>query len=86
MLKFLILISLLFFALNSVNAEDNYCYQKPEKCASGDVLILSISTDVAKYCDFDKQIISVARRTTADRFNNEEIVCVKAFEPRTEKK
>lgn len=68
-------------------AEDNYCYQKPDKCAAGDILILSLAEDVAKYCDFDKQVVSVERHTRSNSsFNNEEVVCVKIASPRSKLK
>lgn len=66
-----------------LHAEDNYCYQKPDKCAVGDILILSLVEDVAKYCDFDKKILSVDRYVrSSSSFNNQEVVFVKNAIPR----
>ena len=60
MMRNLLLLLLCYFVCRQrLNAEDNYCYQKPDKCAAGDILILSLSEDVAKYCDFDKQITAL---------------------------
>jgi hypothetical protein len=81
-LLFFILILAVLSMLSIVNAEDVYCYQKPDSCPAGAALILSLSEDVAKYCDFDKQIISVERRTSSSSFNNQEVVCVKTVAPR----
>lgn len=79
MLRKLFLSSVIMSSLiTNLHAEDNYCYQKPDKCSSGDILILTISEDVARYCDFDKQIIGMTRHTTSRSFNNQEVVCVKA--------
>lgn len=81
---------LLFVALIGVqpmlHAEDNYCYQKPDKCVAGDILILSLSEEVAKYCDFEKQITALRRHTTSSSFNNQEVVCVKIASPRVKLK
>jgi hypothetical protein len=78
--------TLIFLVLMSVQtvlyADDNYCYQKPDKCAAGDILILALSEEVAKYCDFDKQIAPLRRHTTSSSFNNQEVVCVKRVSPR----
>jgi len=77
----------MFCALSSLHAEGNYCYQKPDKCAAGDILILALSEDVAKYCDFDKQVVSVERHTRSNSsFKNEEVVCVKITTPRSKLK
>ncbi len=65
-----------------LHAETNYCYQKPDKCAAGDILILALSEEVAKYCDFEKQITALRRHTTSSSFNNQEVVCVKIALPR----
>lgn len=77
---------MLFSFITSLHAEDNYCYQKPDKCSSGDILILTVSEDVAKYCDFNKQVTALTRHTTSRSFNNQEVVCVKVVTPRKEKK
>ncbi len=76
--------SILFLAV--VHAEEGYCYQSPEKCNAGDVLILTLSEEVAKYCDFEKQITSLKRHSTSRSFNNQEVACVKIATPRTKKK
>lgn len=81
-LLFFILIFTVLSMLSAVYAEDVYCYQKPDNCPVGAVLILSLSEDVAKFCDFDKQIISVERRTSSSSFNNQEVVCIKTVTPR----
>ena len=77
---------LLFLVLINVqtvlHAEGHYCYQKPDKCAAGDILILALSEEVAKYCDFSKQIAPLRRHTTSSSFNNQEVVCVKIASPR----
>ncbi|MBT8113321.1 MAG: hypothetical protein KJO81_07045 [Gammaproteobacteria bacterium] len=63
MMRNLLLLFMMFFCMQAtLHAEDNYCYQKPNKCASGNILILSLAEDVAKYCDFDKQVVSVERQ------------------------
>ncbi|QMU60180.1 MAG: hypothetical protein GKR92_13450 [Gammaproteobacteria bacterium] len=80
--KLIILSIVLFSLFATLHAEDNYCYQKPDKCAAGDILILALSEDVAKYCDFDKQITALRRHTTSSSFNNQEVVCVKIETPR----
>lgn len=72
---------ILLCAQATLYVEDNYCYQKPGKCASSDILILSLSEEVAKYCDFDKQITALRRHTTSRSFNNQEVVCVKSQRP-----
>ena len=81
-IKINLVLLLLLILCTSVQAEESYCFQRPDKCAAGDILILSISDDVAKYCDFDKQIIAMTRRTTSQSFNNQEVVCVKAVSTR----
>jgi len=80
--KLFISIVTLFLTHSSLNAEGNYCYQKPDKCSAGDILILSISDDIAKYCDLDKQIITIEKRIKKSSFNNEEVICVKIATPR----
>lgn len=82
MRKKLLVLAILFCMQSVLLAEDNYCYQKPKKCAAGDILILAISEEVAKYCDFDKQITALRRHTTSSSFNNQEVVCVKIATPR----
>jgi len=73
-------------ASSIVLAEAGYCYQDPDKCNAGDILILTISEEVAKYCDFEKQITGLTRHTTSRSFNNQEVVCVKVASPRAKKK
>jgi len=85
MRKLFLLLCILFYA-QSAFAENNYCYQKPKKCAAGDILILALSEDVAKYCDFAKQITALRRHTTSSSFNNQEVVCVKVATPRSKLK
>ncbi len=80
--KIMLSVLVLLSTIMTLHAEDNYCYQEPDKCTGGDILILSLSEDVAKYCDFDKQIVSVERRTSSSSFNNEDVVCVKITTPR----
>ena len=80
--KLFLLLTIFFCVQTTLHAEDNYCYQKPDKCAAGDILILSLSEDVAKYCNFDKQITKLTRHTTSGSFNNQEVVCVKIATPR----
>jgi hypothetical protein len=80
--KLFIFLAMLLGMSVHLYAADNYCYQKPEKYATGDILILSLSEDVAKYCDFEKQIISIERRSKSSSFNNEDVVCVKVTTPR----
>jgi len=83
----LFLLFMMFFCMQAtLHAEDNYCYQKPDKCAAGDILILALSEDVAKYCDFEKQITALRRHTTSSSFNNQEVVCVKIATPRSKLK
>lgn len=87
MFKKLNVVFLILFAHStSLLADEGFCYQKPDKCATGDIIILTISEDVAKYCDFDKQIIGMTRHTTSRSFNNQEVVCVKVSVPRVKKK
>lgn len=81
MRKFLLLV-ILVCVQPILHAGDNYCYQKPDKCAAGDILILAVSEEVAKYCDFEKQITALRRHTTSSSFNNQEVVCVKIATPR----
>jgi len=78
----LLLFVMLMSAQEALYAEGNYCYQKPDKCATGDVLILALSEEVAKYCDFEKQITALRRHTTSSSFNNQEVVCIKIASPR----
>lgn len=77
---------LLLIAASVAQAGGSYCYQKPDKCSAGDILILALSEEVAKYCDFEKQITGLTRHTTSRSFNNQEVVCVKIATPRTKKK
>jgi len=88
MMNFKLVLILLgtLYLLPVAYAEEGYCYQEPEKCNPGDVLILTLSEEVAKYCDFDKQITGLTRHTTSRSFNNQEVVCVKLATPRTKKK
>ncbi len=82
MWKIFLLFLVLLFMQTNLHAEENYCYQKPEKCVAGDILILALSEEVAKYCDFEKQITALSRHTTSSSFNNQEVVCVKIASPR----
>ena len=75
-------LTIFFCMLPLLHAQDSYCYQKPDKCAAGDILILALSEEVAKYCDFNKQITALRRHTTSSSFNNKEVVCVKIATPR----
>lgn len=86
MRKLFLMLTIFLFMLPALYAGDNYCYQKPKKCAAGDILILAVSEEVAKYCDFDKQITALRRHTTSSSFNNQEVVCVKIATPRNKLK
>ncbi len=78
----ILLLVVLMSVQSILHAQGHYCYQKPEKCAVGDVLILALSEEVAKYCDFEKQVTALRRHTTSSSFNNQEVVCVKIASPR----
>ncbi len=82
MRKLFILLTMFFCMQPVLHAEEHYCYQKPDKYAAGDILILALSEEVAKYCDFDKKITALRRHTTSSSFNNQEVVCVKIATPR----